>query len=109
MIAADTGYSPHNDAFEYDYNARSIAAGHGFAPSGYLVLGGPTAIRGPAYPYLLGGLYALTDDSRTAGRLLNAVLGALTVLLTFAIAGRLWGRRVGLVAAFFLAVFHRRC
>jgi 4-amino-4-deoxy-L-arabinose transferase-like glycosyltransferase len=105
VIAADGGYEPANDAFEYDYYAQSVAAGEGYPQSGYLRQGGPTAIRGPGYPYLLGGAYAVADDSKTVGRLLGVVLGTLTVLLIYLIAKRLWGRRVGLLAAGMAAVF----
>lgn len=104
-IVADGGYEPANDAFEYDYYARAIAEGGGYPRSGYLLHGGPTAIRGPGYPYFLGGVYALSGSSATAGRLAGAVLGALAVLLTYLIARRLWGSRVGLVAAGLAAVF----
>jgi 4-amino-4-deoxy-L-arabinose transferase-like glycosyltransferase len=104
-IATDSGYSPQNDAFEYDHYARSIAAGNGYSQSGYLRQGGPTAIRGPGYPYLLGGLYALSADSRAVGRLAGAALGVLTVLLLYLIAKRIWGRRVGLITAALAAVF----
>ncbi len=104
-IAADDGYRPGNDAFEYDYIARSIADGNGYPPTGYLLQGGPTAVRGPGYPYLLGATYALSGDSRTAGRLVGAGLGALSVLLLYLLTRRIWGRRVGLVAAALAAVF----
>jgi 4-amino-4-deoxy-L-arabinose transferase-like glycosyltransferase len=105
VIAADGGYEPANDAFEYGYYAQSVAAGEGYPRSGYLRQGGPTAIRGPGYPYLLGGAYAVADDSKTVGRLLGAALGTLTVLLIYLIAKRIWGRRVGLLAAALAAVF----
>ncbi|MDX6595193.1 MAG: hypothetical protein QOI72_575 [Solirubrobacterales bacterium] len=105
VIAADTGYRPANDAFEYDYYAQSIAAGDGYPQSGYLRQGGPTAIRGPGYPYLLGGAYAVAGDRRTVGRLLGAALGTLAVLLIYLITKRIWGRRVGLLAAGLAAVF----
>ncbi len=104
-VGADSGYRPANDAFEYDYIARSIAAGDGYPKTGYLLQGGPTAVRGPGYPYLLGGVYALTGDSLTAGRLLGVALGALSVLLLYLIARRIWGRRIGLIAAAMGAVF----
>lgn len=105
VVAADTGYHPANDAWEYDHIARSIAAGDGYPRSGYLLQGGPTAVRGPGYPFLMGAVYIASDDSRAAARVLNAALGALTVLLTFLLAKRIWGRRTGLVAAAFAAVF----
>jgi len=105
VIAADSGYTPQSDAFEYDYYARSIAAGNGYPESGYLRQGGPTAIRGPGYPYLLGGVYALSGDSVTVGRLVGAALGVLAVFLLYLIAKRIWGQRVGLIAAALAAVF----
>jgi 4-amino-4-deoxy-L-arabinose transferase-like glycosyltransferase len=105
VVAADDGYRPGNDAFEYDYYARSIAAGNGYPQSGYLRQGGPTAVRGPGYPYLLGGVYALSGNDLTAGRLLGIALGALSVVLVYLIAKRIWGRRIGLIAAALAAVF----
>lgn len=104
-IAVDGGYEPANDAFEYDYYARAIAGGDGYPRSGYLLQGGPTAIRGPGYPYFLGGVYALSGSSATVGRLAGAALGVLAVLLIYLLARRLWGARVGLVAAGLAAVF----
>lgn len=105
VVAADSGYRPTDDAFEYDHYAQSIAAGEGYGRSGYLRQGGPTAIRGPGYPYLLGAVYAVSGDSKDAARVVNALLGALTVLLVYLIAKRIWGRRTGLLAAGFAAVF----
>jgi 4-amino-4-deoxy-L-arabinose transferase-like glycosyltransferase len=105
VIAVDSGYSPQNDAFEYDYYAQSIAAGDGFPESGYLRQGGPTAIRGPGYPSLLAGVYAFSADSHTAGRLAGAALGVLAVFLVYLIGKRVWGRRVGLAAGVLAAVF----
>src|SRR3954468_5385679 len=104
-IADDGGLTPANDGFEYDTYARSIAAGDGLPRSGYLLYGGPTAIHGPGYPYFLGAVYALTGDSVTAGRLANAVLGALIVALLYLLVRRIWGHRVALVAAASAAVF----
>jgi 4-amino-4-deoxy-L-arabinose transferase-like glycosyltransferase len=105
VVAADGGYQPRNDALEYDLLARSIAAGDGYTQSAYLLQGGPTAIRGPGYPYALGAIYAVSGDSQTAGRLAGAALGALAVLFLFLIVKRIWGRRIGLVAAGLAAVF----
>ncbi len=104
-VLSDTGYRPTNDAFDYDRHARSIAGGDGFPPSGYLIEPGPSALRPPGYPFFLGGVYALSGDSKTAGRFANVALGALAVLLTFLIARSIWGRRVALVGAGLVAVF----
>jgi 4-amino-4-deoxy-L-arabinose transferase-like glycosyltransferase len=104
-VGADSGYRPANDALEYDYLARSIAAGDGYPETGYLLQGGPTAVRGPGYPYLLGAVYALSGNSLTAARLLGVALGALSVLLLYLIAKRIWGKRIGLIAAALAAAF----
>ncbi|HEU4393581.1 MAG TPA: glycosyltransferase family 39 protein [Solirubrobacterales bacterium] len=105
VIAADTGYVPKHDAWDYDNHARSIAAGEGFPPSYTAVDGGPSALRAPGYPYLLAAVYAVSGDRIAVGRLLNAILGALAVGLVYLIAKRIWGRRVGLLAALLTAVF----
>src|SRR3954447_11376187 len=105
VIAGDSGYRPRNDAFEYDYYGHSIAAGEGYGRSGYLLQGGPAAIRGPGYPYLLGAVYAASGDSRDAARIINALLGVLSVFLVYLISKRVWGRRIGLTAACLTAIF----
>jgi 4-amino-4-deoxy-L-arabinose transferase-like glycosyltransferase len=105
VVLADGGYQPAHDAFDYDRHGLSIAAGEGFPESNSVPDGGPTALRAPAYPYLLGAIYALSGDSLTAGRLAGAALGAIAVLLVYLIARAVWGRRVALVAAGIAAVF----
>jgi 4-amino-4-deoxy-L-arabinose transferase-like glycosyltransferase len=104
-IAADSGYVPAHDAYDYDRHARSIASGEGFPESGYVPEGGPSALRPPVYPYLLGAVYAASGDSITMGRVVGALFGALAVALLYLIVLRIWGRRVGLIAALLAAVF----
>jgi 4-amino-4-deoxy-L-arabinose transferase-like glycosyltransferase len=105
VIAADAGYVPQQDAWDYDRHARSIAEGDGYPPSYYAADGGPSALRAPGYPYFLGFVYSFTGDSITAGRIANALLGVLTVWLIYLIVRRLWGARPALVAAAIAAVF----
>jgi 4-amino-4-deoxy-L-arabinose transferase-like glycosyltransferase len=105
VIAADSGYIPQQDAWDYDRHARSIADGEGFPPSYYAADGGPSALRAPGYPYFLGLVYSFTGDSITAGRIADALLGVLAVWLTYLIVRRLWGARPALVAAATAAVF----
>jgi 4-amino-4-deoxy-L-arabinose transferase-like glycosyltransferase len=105
VIAADTGYVPQQDAWDYDRHARSIADGEGFPPSYYAADGGPSALRAPGYPYFLGFIYSFTGDSITAGRVANALLGVLAVWLIYLMVRRLWGARPALVAAAIAAVF----
>ena len=91
------------DPQDYNQHARAIAA-HGTYP-GSPVAPGPSARRPPAYPYLLGAVYKATGDSVTAGRLAQAVLGAIAVALVMLIAFELWGTTVGVVAGVFAAFF----
>jgi 4-amino-4-deoxy-L-arabinose transferase-like glycosyltransferase len=106
-VAIDTPYTPLNDSADYDRHARTIAADLTYPPPIPAISpsGGPTAFRGPGYPLLLGGVYALTGDSVQAGRYVNAALGALAVLLLYLIALRVFSRRVGLVAAGLMAIY----
>ena len=104
VVLVSQDYVPENDAADYHRHALSIAAGNGY-PESLLVDGGPSAARTPAYPYFLGAVYAVTGDSVTAGRLANAVLGVLIVLLVYLVANRLWGERVALVSAAIAAIF----
>ena len=105
VIAADGSYEPANDSFDYHRHAVSIAAGDGYPNSEYGSGVGPTALRPPGYPVLLGAVYAISGDSVTAGRMAGALLGGLAVLLLFMIVAPLWGRHTALVAAGMLAVF----
>jgi 4-amino-4-deoxy-L-arabinose transferase-like glycosyltransferase len=93
-----------DDPADYIRNAVSIAHGHGMAPS-LIEQGGPSAVRPPAYPYLLGGVFAVSGDSETAGRIASALLGVVTVALIGLIADMLWTRRVALVAMALAAVY----
>lgn len=105
VIVADSGYVPRQDDWDYSRHAKSIAAGDGFPDSYYVADRGPSALRGPGYPYFLAAIYVVAGDSIDAGRIANAILGALTVFLLYLVASRIWGRRTGLLAAAGAAVF----
>jgi 4-amino-4-deoxy-L-arabinose transferase-like glycosyltransferase len=104
QIAATPHWAPVADPADYVRHAVSIADGHGMADS-FLPGGGPSALRPPAYPYFLGGVFAVTGDSYTAGRLAAALLGIVSVFLIGVIALQLWSRRVAIVAMALAAVY----
>lgn len=104
QIAATPDWAPVADPADYVRHAKSIAGGHGMAAS-FLPGGGPSALRPPAYPYFLGGVFAASGDSYTAGRLAAALLGVVAVFLIGVIALRLLSRRVALVAMALAAVY----
>jgi 4-amino-4-deoxy-L-arabinose transferase-like glycosyltransferase len=106
QIAATGDWTPPADSDPADYvrHAASIAHGHGMAAS-FVPHGGASALRPPAYPYFLGGVFALSGDSFTAGRLASALLGVASVALIGLIAQILWTRRVALIAMALAAVY----
>jgi 4-amino-4-deoxy-L-arabinose transferase-like glycosyltransferase len=96
LVAAQSpSEGAYTDQIFYHMTAHQLLAGNGYTR----IDGTPTAVWPPLYPVFLSGLYALTDGSLETGRVANAVLGALTTFLTYAIGKRLFGRRAGLVAA----------
>src|SRR5581483_94274 len=106
--------SPHfhtfNDSQQYDEDAVSLAKNGGFPQSAATFHGGPTAYRPPLFPGVLAILYKIVGygsahDRWEWGRMLEAVLGALVVLLVFLIARRIWSTRIALVAAGVTAVY----
>ena len=106
VLVADVGPDRrgfHHDMTWYHLTAAQVARGMGLSRYD----GTPTAEWPPGYPALLGGIYYLSGDSILAAQLANAVLGALTCLLTYLLGRRLFGgpagEAVGLVAAALLA------
>src|SRR4051794_13498164 len=105
-------------------HARSIVATHG-SPGAVHVRGGPSALRPPAYPLVLAAAYALRGGVAappgagvvfaaghqppraqvTAGRVEQALISTLVVVLTGLVAFQVWGRRVALVATGIAAVY----
>ncbi len=93
--------NPGNDDWQYDRIAVSLLAGHGFAFSE----GRPTAYRVPVYPIFLAGVYAAIGHSYLAVHLLQAILGAASCLMLYALARRWTGERAALLSAAILAVY----
>ena len=75
------------DAQRYDELAHDILD-HGWRPR-------QAFYQAPLYPYLLAAVYAASGRSPTAMRLAQALVGALTAVLTAVAGGRLWQRGAG--------------
>lgn len=106
VVFATPEYRPVFDGLDYDTIARSLARG-----SGYML--GPnntTAFRPPGYAFFLAGIYALTGmpgtkDAVEVVRVVQAILGTVTVGLLGAVAAMLWNRRIALVTLGLGAVY----
>jgi hypothetical protein len=93
------------DPADFSRTGLSIAQGHGYPGTNRAPGGGPSAFRPPAYPAFLAGVYAVAgEEAPGIARMVEAVLGTLTVALIGVIASRIWGRRVGLLALGIAAV-----
>ena len=108
VVAATPNYRlppPGYDPPAYDSIAASIARTGAFPTVG----GHPSATFPPAYPYFLGGLYAISGaaapDRWEVARIAQALLGTVAVVLIGLIAWQLWGRRASFAALGLAAVY----
>ena len=90
---------PVSDFAEYDARAWRIAEGEGFVDS----QGNPSSFQGVGYPAFLAGIYVVFGHSILAAQFANALLGGLTVFLTFGVARRLVSDGRALLAAAVIA------
>jgi 4-amino-4-deoxy-L-arabinose transferase-like glycosyltransferase len=110
VVQTTRDYFPLTDAADYDRIAVSLATHDKFPVSQLALSGGPTALRAPLFPLVLGALYKVVGTSPDYirwrdGRLMEAVLGAITVALMMLIALRLWGRPTALVSGAIAAIY----
>jgi 4-amino-4-deoxy-L-arabinose transferase-like glycosyltransferase len=110
VVLATPHFVPQTDAADYDRIAVSLAQHDRFPSSELTSHGGPTAFRAPLFPIALAAVYKLVGVGSAArrweaGRLLEAVLGAIVVALTALLALRLWGRGAAFVSGAIAAVY----
>lgn len=97
-FGADPIPAPYSDAEFYHISATNLLNGKGYA-----YLSGPTAFWPPGYPFFLAIVYWLFGSGVKTAMVANALAGGLTVLVTYAIGLRVFGRAVALVGAGILA------
>jgi 4-amino-4-deoxy-L-arabinose transferase-like glycosyltransferase len=81
---------PILDAETYYNAARALAGGQGYPDRVFW--------QPPGYPYFLALVFAVWGPGFWMPRLLQAIFGAVSALLTYAIGARTFGPRVGLLA-----------
>jgi 4-amino-4-deoxy-L-arabinose transferase-like glycosyltransferase len=86
-----------SDGREYDGFSCSIAQNRAYLSPG----GHPSAWRPPFYPAFL----FIASRNTTVARIIQSCIGAITILLVHAIALRLVGRRMAILAALFTALY----
>lgn len=105
VILATPHLSLASDPADYARHGTSIATGHGFPASGVAKIGGPTAIRPPGFPFLLGAIFKLTGNSVTAARVAVAFVGTGILALLALISLEFWSAAVALTVVGLGTVF----
>ncbi len=109
VVIATPHFSPLEDSAAYDTNAVQLVNTGSFAGSLETLHQGASAYYPPLFSVALAGVDEIVGTGAharwDAGRVLEAFLGALAVLLLGLIGTRLFGRRIGLVAAGIAAVY----
>jgi 4-amino-4-deoxy-L-arabinose transferase-like glycosyltransferase len=86
-----------SDSRYYDMRATEIAGGD--------VLGSTPGFLSPTYCAFLGACYAVTGAGAFGAKIVQAVLGALTVVLAYRVGARVFSEAAGALAALLLAVY----
>jgi tetratricopeptide (TPR) repeat protein len=89
--------TPIVDSQTYDGLARRIADGQPITSEFFW--------QPPFYPLFLSFVYGLSHSSILWAKIIQAVLGALTCVLTYQLGKKIFGRRAGLIAALITAVY----
>lgn len=108
IILESPNYSPRVDSADYANIAQAIAHGEGIgrvypSANGRRALVVPESFRAPLYPIVLSPAFVV--GGLRLARLVTAVLGAVAVMLLFAVVRELWGTRAALLAGLFAAVY----
>ena len=94
---------PISDFWSYLSRAQNLVEHGEYAP----FPGAPDASYPPAYPLLLTAAVLLPGDSVTNAKAINVTLGILLVVLSWALARRLWGPREAAATAIVVALYPR--
>ena len=89
------------DAAIYDRIGTSLASGNGYSLDGIE----PTRLRPPTYPAFLAVIYYIAGRNLSVVTIVQSILGMLTVLLSYLLACRVFGRRAGWIVALIVASY----
>lgn len=93
--------TPAGDAADYHKLATRLAAGQGYVNSS----GQRTAWRPPGYPLFLASIYRFTGPRVNVATLVQAVIGAVTVIALVVFGAVVLGWREGLIAGLVAALY----
>ncbi len=88
---------PIVDSYGYHTTANSLVQGHGMGEKFFW--------QQFFYPFYLSVVYLLTGSSILYARILQALLGGLTCLLTYRLGSRIFNRKTGVIAGVITATY----
>jgi len=91
---------PGSDSMRFDTIGLNLSAGKGFAVDGL-----PATDRAPLYCFFLAATYFLFGHSYPAVIFFQSLIGALTCVFVFGIAGKIFKRDVALLSYILSAIF----
>ena len=100
--------APQQDPAVQDWYARALVTGDWTLPplaEGHPNMGTTPYFRPPGHGYSLAVIYFFTNGSYLAPRIVNIALGLAGVVLVFLLGRSVYGRGVGLIAAFLVATY----
>lgn len=89
--------TPVVDAFYHDQWAQEISAGD--------IWGDGPFFRAPLYPYILAAIYAVFGHNYLMPRLMQLLLGLLSIFMVYRIGQKLFSERTGHLAAGMMALY----
>jgi 4-amino-4-deoxy-L-arabinose transferase-like glycosyltransferase len=104
-VLVTPNYVPLSDAQQYYQIAQNVAQGRGFAMTFPAIAVHATAFRPPLYPAVLGSFFYVFGTNIVVGRVVNLLIGLIVVGLTYKVGTLIGGARVGLIAAFIVAIY----
>jgi 4-amino-4-deoxy-L-arabinose transferase-like glycosyltransferase len=99
-LTVSRGYFPLHDSLTYQNLAFNMLDHHCFC-----LKQGVTVSRAPLWPFIIAGISLAVGRANILDRLFLCLLDAGTCLLIYATVRDLFGRRLGLIAGFFAAVY----
>ena len=89
------------DDLQYNMITKNILDGNGFSYDSV----NPTAARGPLYPLFLAATYFIFGYDYNTARVLQAIIGAITCLLVYFIAKKLYNQNIGFFAFVIASIY----
>ena len=87
------------DSVAYAIAGKNLFSGKGFSYQGAVEL-----VHPPVYPLLIGFFWLLTNNLEFSGQVVSVIAGGLLVIPVYYFAKAVYGRRVGLLSAGFVAI-----